>query len=324
MSRNQRVGFTLIELLVVIAIIAILIGLLLPAVQKVREAAARMQCSNNLKQLGLACHNYEGTMGRFPAGATQNLSQWAFSFQAQLLPYVEQENLRRLIDFTAPITLGSGGSQTLNPVHQVAARTRVNLFLCPSDGGPDVYQNNSADWTPNNYMVNMGTGTTAQSLSVANEGLVWYTSQIRITDITDGTSNTLLMAESLRGNNVQSMASQPEDPRRQYASFGGSGNPSLMSEGFCSGATRWAGNRGSTWLWGREFNVCFTTTHLPNQLITDCSNNGAGYYKASSAHTGGVSVLLADGSVRFVSNTVQPAVWRAASTRAGGEIPGNF
>jgi prepilin-type N-terminal cleavage/methylation domain-containing protein/prepilin-type processing-associated H-X9-DG protein len=324
MFRNQRVGFTLIELLVVIAIIAILIGLLLPAVQKVREAAARMQCSNNLKQLGLACHNYEGTMGRFPAGATQNLSQWAFSFQAQLLPYVEQENLRRLIDFTAPITLGSGGLQTLNPVHQVAARTRVNLFLCPSDGGPDLYQNNSADWTPNNYMVNMGTGTAAQSLSVANEGLVWYTSQIRITDITDGTSNTLLMAESLRGNNVQSMASQPEDPRRQYASFGGSGNPSLMSEGFCAGATRWAGTRGSTWLWGREFNVCFTTTHLPNHLITDCANNGAGYYKASSAHTGGVSVLLADGSVRFVSNTVQLAVWRAASTRTGGEVPGNF
>jgi prepilin-type N-terminal cleavage/methylation domain-containing protein/prepilin-type processing-associated H-X9-DG protein len=321
--RTKKSGFTLIELLVVIAIIAILIGLLLPAVQKVREAAARMKCSNNLKQLGLAAHNYEGALGVLPAGATQNLSQWAFSFQAQLLPYVEQDNLRRLVDFLQPLTLGSGGAQTLNPVHQAAARSPVPLFLCPSDPAPERYQNNSAEWTPNNYMVNIGTGLVTQSLTVPNEGMVWYTARLRITDVTDGTSNTLLMAESLRGNNAETLAAQPTDPWRQYASFGGPGNPALMTDPFCAGATRWAGTRGSSWLWGREFNVCFTTTHLPNQRTTDCGNNGAGIYKASSFHSGGTNVLLGDGSVRFVRDSVNLATWRAASTRAGGEVLGN-
>ncbi|MDY3554821.1 DUF1559 domain-containing protein [Gemmata sp. JC717] len=320
---TKRSGFTLIELLVVIAIIAILIGLLLPAVQKVREAAARMTCQNNLKQLGLAAHNYEGAMGQFPAGATQNASQWAFSFQAQLLPYVEQDNLRKLVDFTQAITLGSGGSQTLNPVHATPARSPVGLFLCPSDAGPVLYQNNSADWTPNNYMVNMGTGVAVQSLANANDGVVWYTSRLRITDVTDGTSNTLLMAEALRGNNIQTEpASTPIDPLRQYASFGGQG--ALLDEATCATATRWAGNRGSSWLWGREFNVCFTTTHRPNQRATDCARSGAGFYKAASAHTGGVNALLCDGSVRFVRDAVDLAAWRAASTRASGEVPGEF
>ena len=320
MKPTKRRGFTLIELLVVIAIIAILIGLLLPAVQKVREAAARATCQNNLKQLGLATHNYEGVLGRLPAGGTQNLSQWAFSFQAQLLPYVEQDNLQRLVDFTIPLTLGSGGSQTLNPPHLQAARSPVKLFLCPSDSGPQLFQNNGADWTPNNYMVNMGTGVSAQSLAAPNDGIVWYTSQLRITDITDGSSNTLLMAEAIRGNNVHTMGSQPADIRRQHASFGGSGNPPLMSDAFCAGATRWSGTRGSTWLWGREFNVCFTTTHLPNQQITDCGNNGSGFFKAASFHTGGVNVAFCDGSVRFVRDSINLATWRAYSSRSGGEV----
>lgn len=321
---KQRSGFTLIELLVVIAIIAVLIGLLVPAVQKVREAANRMQCQNNLKQLGLAGHNYAGTNGSLPAGATQNLSQWAFSFQAQLLPFVEQDNLKNLVNFTVPLTLGSGGSQTLNPVQQPAAKSQVKLFLCPSDSAPALYQNNGADWTPNNYMVNMGTGTAAQSLAVENDGLVWYTSKIRLTDILDGTTNTLLMSEALRGNNIQTTGAKPDDPKRQYASFGGGGNPPLMSDAFCAGGTRWAGTRGSSWLWGREFNVCFTTTHLPNQAITDCGNNGSGFYKAASLHTGGVNSLMADGSVRFVRESITLAVWRGLSTRQGGEVAGDF
>lgn len=321
---RPRFAFTLIELLVVIAIIGILIGLLVPAVQKIRDSAARTQCQNNLKQLGLASHNYLTAKKVLPAGATQNVSQWAFSVQSQLLPYVEQESLKNLIDFTQPLTTGSGGAQTLNLVHQPAAQALVPLFLCPADAGPTLYQNNGASWSPNNYMINMGTGTTAQSLAVANDGLVWYTSKIRIAHIRDGTSNTLLFAEAIRGNNAETNGAAPLDPIRQYASFGGQGNPALMSDSFCANATRWAGTRGSTWLWGREFNVCFTTFHKPNQKITDCGNNGAGFYKAASFHSGGVNVVMADGSVRFINDSVTLETWRALSTRGGEEPLGEF
>src|SRR5688572_7353426 len=118
----RRSGFTLIELLVVIAIIAILIGLLLPAVQKVRESASRLKCQNNLKQIGLALHNYEGTYHEFP----QARNPWPLvhSAESRLLPFVEQDNLQRLVDYTTPPT---------SPANTQASRTRVGLFVCPSD-----------------------------------------------------------------------------------------------------------------------------------------------------------------------------------------------
>jgi len=327
-TMTRRRAFTLIELLVVIAIIAVLIGLLLPAVQKVREAAARAKCQNNLKQLGLSVHSYAAAVGWMPGIGTQSSSQWAFSFQSQLLPYVEQENLQRLVKFDVQLMDGSGGSQTINAQQVNAAKIPIPLFLCPSDAGPMLYQSNGADWGPNNYMVNMGTGLSKpmQSLANPNDGVVWYLSKVRLLDIGDGTSNTLLMAEAVRGNNVETNpASAPVDARRQYASFGGTDvNP--VDDALCTGSTRWAGNRGSSWLWGREFNVCFTTTHRPNQVVTDCGRSGAGFYKAASQHPGGANVLLGDGSVRFVRDAVDLAAWRAAGTRAGAgaETSGDF
>src|SRR4051794_23288956 len=126
MTKNNRKGFTLIELLVVIAIIAVLIGLLLPAVQKVREAAARMQCQNNLKQLALAGMTYENTNGYLPGfGANW---QWGYSSQAYVLPYVEQGNLQNLIHFDQPLLLNT--YSTFNPVNQQAAQTVIPLLLC--------------------------------------------------------------------------------------------------------------------------------------------------------------------------------------------------
>jgi prepilin-type N-terminal cleavage/methylation domain-containing protein len=315
--RPRPRGFTLVELLVVIAIIGVLVALLLPAVQAAREAARRSQCSNNLKQLTLALHNFESAWKKFPGVGLNDQSQWAFSVQAQLLPYCEQENLKNLIDFKQPLTLGSGGSQTLNPVQQPAAEVFVAFFVCPSDQTKKSYASNGGIFAPTNYMINCGTGEPMNQFSVPNDGLFWYTSEVNFGDIRDGASNTLALSEAILGLDQQT--STVVDPRRQYASFGGSGNPPL-SDSFCAGATRWAGNRGSAWIWGREFNTAFDTRRGPNAAITDCGVNGAGWYKAASQHPGGVHASRCDGSVSFINDAIELALWQAMSTRAKQEV----
>ena len=130
-ARLSRCGFTLVELLVVIAIIGILVGLLLPAVQTAREAARRMSCGNNIKQIVLSMHNYESAHKRLP-GVAGNSTNNAFSALSKILPFCEQDNLHSLVDYSIPLSLGSGGGQSVNPLQQPAARTGVPFFLFPS------------------------------------------------------------------------------------------------------------------------------------------------------------------------------------------------
>ena len=294
---RTRSAFTLIELLVVIAIIAVLIGLLLPAVQKVREAAARLKCQNNLKQIGLAAHNYHSSMGRFPAGYLSNVNPkmsgadadlgpgWGWA--VQLLPYVEQDNVFRQINLTLPIE---------HPSH-VTPRTQVlSVFRCPSDSPPtDLFKpvNTTIEVSFGNYAGMFGTSEAAESPGTG-EGVLFRNSKIRIEDITDGTSATCFIGERssdfVLGTWVGSVTGAEVPPRRPSA-LGAESAPVLV-----------LGHTGLA--------VEGHTPNNPKNHVDDFT----------SRHTGGVNFVFCDGSVRIINNTVNPVVWQAVGTRNGGEV----
>lgn len=339
----RRAGFTLIELLVVIAIIAILIGLLLPAVQKVRNAAARMSSQNNLKQLALAMHNYEGTHGNLPGFALAptggNANSFGYSVLAHVLPYIEQEPLGRTFSTTTtPLFTGTFPvSLTLNPAVAPTAGTVIQTFLCPADGQPPLYTTITGGRTHagTNYVVNIGSGVGYNyDPRFPQDGLFWYGSKVKMTDVTDGTSNTLLLSQCLRGTNETTLNGRAystlsaEQRRRMYASLPGRGvnssppgglNPQL-TEGEILTATTWVGNRGGSWIWGNPTVNGFVTYFPPNAPTPDATAHGQGWLSARSNFPGGVNVALADGSVRFVVDGVNLTAWRAMASRQGGEV----
>ncbi|MGF1583501.1 MAG: DUF1559 domain-containing protein [Gemmataceae bacterium] len=318
---TRRSGFTLIELLVVIAIIAILVGLLLPAVQKVRQSASRVKCQSNLKQLGIAAHNYHDTHRCLP-GVGPNI-EWAFSTQAQLLPYVEQENLRRLVDFNQPLMVGTMGKHTLNPAQATAAGTQVPLLLCPSDGQNPMFTGYmKGTWAGGNYVVNEGTGIgTKWNDSLPTDGMFWQGSRVSLLHVCDGTSNTIMMSETLLGFGFNTTNPNEADHERMIAEIPKDASLT-MSEANCAKATMWRGDRGGSWIWGRLFRTRFYTYDPINSTPHDCFLFGKGWYAARSNHPGGVNVLWCDGSVRMVQETIALTTWRAMSTRDGREILG--
>ncbi len=325
-------GFTLIELLVVIAVISVLVGLLLPAVQSAREAARRMACSNNLKQLALALHNYHDSYGCFPGLGIK--STYSFSVQARVLPFVEQANLQQLIDFNEPLFLGWRNRQRLNPVQAEAARTVVPLFRCPSDGELEVYTeyytHGEQAFAGGNYVVCSGSGVgTFYDIRFPTDGMFYYGSARAFRDATDGTSNTLLLSEALLGNHRDVRGPKPEDARRQIGwarvapnrgrpGLQGIVNPDVAV--LTASTDWWRGNRQSAWIVGKAYTSTFCAYLPPNSDVPDWCSMGIGFYAARSEHPGGVNAALVDGSVRFVSEAVDLAVWRALATRAGREV----
>jgi prepilin-type N-terminal cleavage/methylation domain-containing protein/prepilin-type processing-associated H-X9-DG protein len=312
MARLRRPAFTLIELLVVIAIIAILIGLLLPAVQKVREAAARMQCQNNLKQLGVALHNYHSAYGMFPPGSNPN----GFTVVSLLMPFIEQDNLYKEINFTVSAN---------SPANAVPTGTSVKILLCPSDRTNQL----PAGQGGNNYFANYGSEPHFfQNSSVANGvfALRETTAAVRVTDITDGSSNTAAFSE-LRKGDWNNATYSPAD----WLNASGAGAPTTVDQAYalCQSidptnlSYQWL-SAGGEWLNDNATGTAYIHCGPPNSTNCGFPANLRFCVNPNSDHTGnGVNVALCDGSVRFVTASISLPTWRALGTRAAGDLLGS-
>lgn len=323
MKSNRIRGFTLIELLVVIAIIAILVALLLPAVQQAREAARRTQCKNNLKQLALAAHNYHDTHSSFPLNAGSSL--YGYSAQAQLLPFHEQAGLHSLIDFQQPAQLGLPWAPQMNPAVQPVASRTLNVLLCPSEPGDPYYVDSNGDtWAGGNYLLNGGSGGGSDYCSSGNDGLFWRGSRTKFRDVTDGTSNTVFMAESLFGNREPDTAAL-QDAQRQVKRV--SGGPPCVPTGdamLVMPATRYEGRRAGAWILSTGYHALVHAFFPPNSKLPDMVHHGEVISGPRSMHLGGAQMSLCDGSVRFVSENVDLAVFRNAFARNDGNVLGGW
>lgn len=304
--RTRTRGFTLIELLVVIAIIAVLIALLLPAVQQAREAARRTQCRNNLKQIGLALHNYHDTSRCFPFG----MGGTGFKYAAltQFLPQLEQRNLYEQIDFSLPVD---------DPVNHAARQQELPVFRCPTDlANPQPQAGGAVNYCPNK-------GTSLGWRDSDANGVLFFRSVVRIRDIIDGTSTTAAYSERIVTDASNGILTPYSDV------FLSRENPSTLDDAvrMCDAvditnlATQFPNFMGAPWVDGKN---AYQHVNVPNGRSCGFMPALKATMTATSRHTGGVQVLMCDGAVRFTSENIDVGVWRAVGTRDGQEVIGEF
>jgi prepilin-type N-terminal cleavage/methylation domain-containing protein/prepilin-type processing-associated H-X9-DG protein len=363
-TTSRKKGFTLIELLVVIAIIAVLIALLLPAVQSAREAARRIQCTNNLKQIGLGLHNYHSANGVFPMGGSAQNSlvsnipqEWEnYSAFALMLGYMEQSPLYNSLNWMIAPDTGYGYAF---PQNTTGYNTKLNAFLCPSDpfSGIQNLCNYEVCYGTTTYMPGYQIGTNTLNTSTDTTGLFTIWKSYGIRDATDGTSNTMAAAEALVGNGAGGYtggANTGSKYRGNFVFIQGSNPPvsglvlDISSQPYanvladlqsCASAFQQAvpgsiaDYRGYRWILGIPGATMFNSVQPPNPTPNNgcrfggptacgvgCNTDSAFTVPASSAHPGGVNALMADGSCRFIKNTVAIRTWWGLSTRAMGEV----
>jgi len=351
-SSGRKRGFTLIELLVVIAIIAVLIALLLPAVQAAREAARRSQCINNLKQIGLALHNYHSANNVFPPGAAAshntlqnggNCIQWmGWSAQAMMFGYMEQSALFNALNFSLDPMVGPGDA-----ANTTVRNSKVATFLCPSDG-------NAGKTFINSYYASVGTTTTADwgtdgggcRAGQGSSGFFHYATSYGLADCRDGSSNTIAFGEGLVGSGIDQWSPYTTGVNipcsNCWAVYDASSDANRLNQQIqqCSTAFKTAkpgaglsNNRGWFWGWGADTMSMFSTIVPPQssqynwgQCRFGCETCGtystdhSHITNATSNHPGGANFTMGDGSVKFIKSSVALNTYWALGTRSGGEV----
>ncbi len=330
-DRRRRSGFTLIELLVVMGVIGLLVGLLLPAVQQAREAARRMKCASNLRQIGLAVHGYHNDNNALPPSNSNRLIipyYGHFSVQARVLPYLGERALYNSINFTVGTVPPSSMGIPNRPewagriaLQRTVFETAVDLFVCPSDSG-------QFEAGGSNYRGNTGVGPDAHSAAEfpdSGNGLFPEAERVTFARVRDGLAHTAAFSERVRGTN--NPIGMPDPTRDYYARTVGvyTADQSLAA---CRAAAR-EGRSGYTeggryWFWTGRERTLYNHGQVPNGRVPDCLGPGGitalGLATARSGHPGVVNVLMGDNSVRAVGESIDQAVWRGLGSRSGGEL----
>jgi prepilin-type N-terminal cleavage/methylation domain-containing protein/prepilin-type processing-associated H-X9-DG protein len=335
MRKRRRVGFTLIELLVVIAIIGVLIALLLPAVQSAREAARRAQCTNNLKQIGLALHNYESSIGSLPWGRGPNVGLVAENMMSSALvmalPSMEQATLYNALNF-ADFNNPTGPMNPTNLTNQTVLRVQINSYLCPSDINRLTNVQGHV-----NYAASAGSDprvnhALADGMFRGGDNGTMMARVVSFRDVTDGLSNTAAFSEKLMGiGGNQGDNALRRDTLKPSASIllinAPATNGTQIYHDLCKVADpattplQDIRSQSAVWFNGNKAQCRYAHTMAPNTWSCGWGgDNDGGAITASSRHAGGVNVLLGDGAVRFVKSSIAVPTWWALGTVAGGEI----